>query len=87
MWDGIGLYSTVLTALSTLASKQTNFTQTTMYWLKQLLDCIAYWDPAVIHMVDSIHSHAGFLNKANDQSQANHHYLSKEIPFAPNNDC
>ncbi len=37
-------------------------------------------------MIYSIHSDAGYLNKANAHSQAGgHHYLSDNQPFPPNN--
>ena len=81
LWYGRGVDSSILTALSTLASQQTKLTTQTMMRLKQLLDYIASQDPAVItyrksEMVYSIHSSAGYLNEANAHSRAGgHHYL------------
>ena len=82
LWYGCGVDSSILTALSTLASQQTKPTTQTMTRLQQLLDYIASQDPAVItyrksDMVYSIHSDAGYLNEAEARSRAGgHHYLS-----------
>jgi hypothetical protein len=59
--------------------------------VKQLLDFAATQEPAVLtyrksNMVLSIHSDAGYLNEENARSRAGgHHYLSKNVPFPPNN--
>ena len=91
LWYRRGVDSSILTALSTLALQQMQLITNTMMRLKQLLDYIASQDPAVItycksDMIYSIHSDAGYLNKANAHSRAKgYHFLSENQPFPPNN--
>ena len=58
---------------------------------QQLLDYLATQDPAVLtycksDVVLAVHSNASYLNEEEAQSRASsHHFLSKDVPFPPNN--
>jgi hypothetical protein len=65
--------TTILTALSLIATKQANPTQETMKRVKQLLDYCATQEDAIItynasKMILAIHSNAGYCNKKNAHS-------------------
>ena len=81
----------MLTPLSTLASQQTKPTAATMAWVKEFLDYCNTQEPAVLTyhksgMVLALHSDASYLSKNNARGRARgHHYLSKNVPFPPNN--
>ncbi len=72
--------STVLMALSSIASKQTKGTTNTMDKTKQLLDYLATHPDATIRfrasdMILNIHSNASYLSEANAQSRACAHFF------------
>jgi hypothetical protein len=72
--------STILPALSSLATEQAKPTQKTIEKVKQLLDCCATQEEAIItysarKMILCIHSHAGYCNKKNAQSRAGGHFF------------
>ena len=65
--------STILPALSSLATKQAKPMQKTIETVKQLLNCCATREEAIITYVASkmilcIHSDAGYCNKKNSRS-------------------
>jgi hypothetical protein len=76
--------STILTALSSLATEQAKPMQKTMMKVKQLLDCCTSQEEAIItynksKMILVIHSNAGYCNKKKLRSQAGgHFFLSNE---------
>ena len=90
-WYGRAVDSTLLTALSALASQQSNPTVKTMERVKQFLDYAATQEPAVTTfrksgMVLAIHSDAGYLNEPKARSRAGgHFFLSKDVEDPPNN--
>ncbi len=83
--------STILTALSSLATKQAKPTQITMEKVNQLLDYCASQEEAIItynksKMILVIHSDAEYCNKKTLRSQAGgHFFLTNEDKFPPNN--
>jgi hypothetical protein len=83
--------STILTALSSLATEQAKPTQKKMEKVKQLLDYCANQEEAIItynrsKMILVVHSDAEYCNKKNLRSQAGgHFFLSNEDKFPPNN--
>ena len=83
--------STILTALSSIATKQAKPTQETMKKVKQLLDYCATQEDAIItynasKMILAIHSNAGYCNKKNARSRVGgHFFLSNNDQFPPNN--
>ena len=83
--------SSMLPALSALASEQNNPTENTMKRVRQFLDYTASQDKPIItyhasDMVLSIHSDASYLSEANARSRAGgHHYLSNNTESPPNN--
>jgi hypothetical protein len=83
--------TTILTALSLIATEQANLTQETMKRVKQLLDYFATQEDEIItynmsKMILVIHSNAGYCNKKNTHSQAGgHFFLSNDKQFPPNN--
>ena len=83
--------STILTALSSIATKQAKPTKETMKKVKQLLDYCATQEDAVItynasNMILAIHSNAGYCNEKNARSRVGgHFFLSKNKQFPPNN--
>jgi len=83
--------TTILTALSSIATEQAKPTQETMKKVKQLLDYCATQEEAMItfnssKMILAIHSDAGYCNKKNARSRAGgHFFLSNDEPFPPNN--
>ena len=83
--------STMLPALSSIASEQNAPTKNTMKKVKQFLDYAASQEEAIItyrasDMVLSIHSDASYLSERNARSRAGgHHYLSDDSPSPLNN--
>ena len=83
--------STMLPALSSIASEQNAPTKNTMKKVKRFLDYAASQEEAIItyrasDMVLSIHSDASYLSERNARSRAGgHHYLSDDTPSPPNN--
>ncbi len=83
--------TTILTALSLIATKQANPTQETMKRVKHLLDYCATQEDAIItynasKMILATHSNAGYCNKKNARSQAGgHFFLSNNKNSPPNN--
>jgi hypothetical protein len=91
IWYGRGVDGTILTPLSAIAAKQSNPTVHTTQRSQQLLDYLATQKPAVLtycksNMVLAVHSDASYLNEEEARSRASgHHFLSKDVPFPPNN--
>jgi hypothetical protein len=83
--------STILTALSSLATEQAKPTQKTMEKAKQLLDYCASQEEAIItnnksKMILVVHSNAGYCNKKKSHSRAKgHFFLLNEDKFPHNN--
>jgi hypothetical protein len=82
---------TILTALSSIATKQAKPTQITLKKVKQLLDYCASQKKAMItynssKMILAAHSNAGYCNKKNARSRAGELcFLSNDENFPPNN--
>ena len=83
--------STMLPALSAIASEQSAPTENTMKKVRQFLDYAASQEEAVItyrasDMVLNVHSDASYLSKRNARSRAGgHHFLSSNEDNPPNN--
>ena len=83
--------STMLPALSAIASQQNAPTQNTLKRVKQFLDYAATQEEAIItysasDMVLAIHSDASYLSENNARSRAGgHHFLSSHDENPPNN--
>ena len=83
--------STMLPALSAIASEQSAPTENTMKKVRQFLDYAASKEEAIImynasDMVLSVHFDASYLSERNARSRAEgHHYLSNDKPTPPNN--
>jgi hypothetical protein len=84
--------STILTALSAIATKQAKPTEKTLAKVKQeLLDyCTTQEEPIVTYhaskMILAIHSDAGYCNETNSRSRAGgHFFLSDDVDNPPNN--
>ena len=83
--------STILPALSELATEQANPTEKTLAKIKQLLDYCATQEDAVLaynasKMILTVHSDAGYCNVKNAQSRAGgYFYLSDGKEDSPNN--
>jgi hypothetical protein len=83
--------STILTALSSLATEQAKPMQKTMEKVNQLLGYCASQEEAIItyntrKMILVVHSHAGYCNEKKLHSQAGRHFsLSNKDNFPPNN--
>lgn len=81
--------STLLTALSAIASQQVKPTERTMEKVKQLLDYVATQEEAVLtysasKMILAVHSDAGYINEPEARSRAGgHFYLSNDDKFPP----
>jgi hypothetical protein len=75
LWYAQGVYGTLLTPLSALASQQSKPTTETMKRVRQFLDFCATQEPTVLtyrksDMVLSIHSNASYLNEEQARSRA-----------------
>ncbi len=83
--------STILPALSAIATKQANPTEKARATIKQLLDYCAMQDKVVLaykvsKMILAVHSDTGCCNKMKSRSQAGgHFFLSNNNKFPPNN--
>jgi hypothetical protein len=83
--------STILTALSAIATEQAKPTEKTRAKVKQLLDyCATQEEPVVTYhasnMILAIHSDARYCNETNLQSRAGgHFFLSDDVDNPPNN--
>jgi hypothetical protein len=84
--------STLLPALSSIATKQAAPTAKMMAKVKQLLDYILTQEEAILtyrassDMVLSVHSNAGYCNEKKARSRAGgHFYFSNNDPIPPNN--
>ncbi len=83
--------STILPALSAIATKQANPMEKTSATIKQLLDYWAMQDKAVLaykasNMILAVHSDAGYFNEKKLRSQAGgHFFLSNKDEFPPYN--
>ena len=83
--------STMLPALSAIASKQSAPTENTMKKVKQFLDYAASQEEAILtyrasDMVLAIHSDASYLSKRDARSRAGgHHFMSNNEENPPNN--
>jgi len=83
--------STILVALSAIATEQAAPTAKTMAKTKQLLDYVATQEEAIItfnasDMILSAHSDAGYCNEKKARSRAGGHFtLSNNDPVPPNN--
>ena len=76
--------ATILSALSSIATKQAKPTPETMKKVKQLLDYCATQEEAII--TSAVHSNAGYCNKKKARSRAGgHFFLSNDETFPPNN--
>ena len=76
---------TVLTALSSIASKQTVVTERTKERVRQLLDYLASKPDATVRyhasdMVLNIHSDASYLSESRARSRAARHYFMGSVP-------
>jgi hypothetical protein len=72
--------STILPALSSLATEQAKSMQKMMEKIKQLLGCCASQEEAIItynasKMILAIHSNAGYCNKKKSRSRAGGHFF------------
>ncbi len=83
--------TTILPALSSIASEQAAPTEQTMTKVKQLLDYCASQEEAIItynasKMLLAVHSNAGYANEKKARSHAGgHFFLSSNNPNPPNN--
>ena len=83
--------STVLTALSAIASQQAKPTTDTMAKTKLLLDYLASQEEVILtysvnNLVLAVHSNAGYLNKLKARSRAGgHFFLSSNAKIPSNN--
>ena len=83
--------STILTAISAIASQQAQPTEDTMAQTKQLLDYLASQEEAVLtysasEMILAVHSDAGYLNEPKARSRTGgHFFLSNNSDIPPNN--
>ncbi len=82
--------STILLALSAIATKQANLMEKMRATIKQLLDYCAMQDKAVLaykasKMILAVHSDAGNCNKKSRNQAGGHFFLSNNNEFPPNN--
>ena len=91
LWYSRAIDSTMLTALSAIASQQSEPTEETMNKVRWFLDYCASQEDAVItyrasDMVLAGHSDAGYLNEKNARSRAGGHwFLSNNAECPPDN--
>ena len=84
MYYARAIDSTMLTALSAIASEQANPTENTMKKVKQFLDYAASQEDAVVtykasDMQLAIHSDASYLSEQKSRSRAGgHHFLTQK---------
>jgi hypothetical protein len=91
LYYGRAVDSTILQALSAIATKQAKTTAKTLATVKQLLDYCALQEEAIMtfkasNMVLQVHSNASYANKKKSHSQAGgHFFLSNKDTSPPNN--
>ncbi len=91
LYYGRAVDSTVLVALSSIASAQASPTELTLSLIKKLLDYVATHPDAILkynksNMVLAVHSDASYLSKPQARSRAGgHFFLSGEVDDPPNN--
>jgi hypothetical protein len=91
LYYGRAVDSTVLVALSSIASAQAAPTELTLSLIKQLLDYVATHPDAILtykksDMVLAVHSDASYLSKPQARSRAGgHFFLAGEADDPPNN--
>jgi hypothetical protein len=84
--------STILPALSAIATEQANPTEKLRATVKQLLDYCATQDEAVLaykasKMILAVHSDAGYCNKKKSRSQAGGHFFLSNDDNSPQQWC
>ena len=83
--------STMLVALSAIASEQSRPTKSTMNKVDQFLDYVASQDEAILtyrasDMILAVHSDASYLSEAKARSRAGgHFFMSSDTELPPNN--
>ena len=91
LYYGQAVDSTILVALSSLASAQAAPTEYTMELIKWLLDYVATNPEAILtyessDMILAVHSNASYLSKANVRSRVGGHFFcSSDVSDPPNN--
>jgi hypothetical protein len=91
LYYGRAVDTTILPALSSIASEQAAPTERTREKVKQLLDYCASQEEAIItynasKMILAVHSDAGYANEKKARSRAGgHFFLSSNEPNPPNN--
>ena len=80
LYYGRAVDSTILTALSAVATEQAKPTQKTMEVIKQMLDYCATQEDAIISykaskMILAVHSDAGYCNEKKSRSRAGGHFF------------
>ena len=91
LFYGRAVDSTILTAISAIASQQAQPTEDTMKQTKQLLDYLASQEEAVLtytasEMILAVHSDASYLNEPKARSRAGgHFFMSNNSDIPPNN--
>ena len=91
LFYGRAVDSTILTAISAIASQQAKPTEDTMKQTKQLLDYLASQEEAVLtysasEMILAVHSDASYLNEPKARSRAGgHFFMSTNSDIPPNN--
>jgi hypothetical protein len=91
LYYGQAVDSTILVALSSLASAQADPTEYTMELIKWLLDYVATNPEAILtykssDMILAVHSDASYLSKANAHSRVGGHFFcSSNVSDSPNN--
>ena len=91
LYYGGAVYSTILVALSSLASAQAAPTEYTMELIKWLLDYVATNPEAILtyesrDMILAVHSDASYLSEASARSRVGGHFFcSSDVSDPPNN--
>jgi hypothetical protein len=88
LYYGRAVDSTILTSLSSLATKHAKPMQKTMETVKQLLDYCPTQDEAIItylasKMILNVHSNAGYLNEKKAYRQASGHFSYQTMTRPP----
>ncbi len=90
LYYGRAVDSTILTSLSSLATKQVKPTQKRIETVKQLLDCCTTQEEAIITysastMILNVHCDAGYLNEKKARSRAGGHFFLSNNDTPPHN--
>ena len=90
LYYGRAVDSSILTAISAIASQQSNPTEETLAQTYQLLDYLATQEEAVItysasDMTLAVHSDASYLNETNARSRAGGHFFLSNNNDVPTN--